>query len=68
MKFPIWTVYQYPEDYPGKFVARCFDLDKPTVAVIVADGLEDLRSLLPKGLVRLERNELDDPVILETWL
>lgn len=65
---PVWVIYQRPKDYPRKFVARLWDLDEPTATVLVADTLEEVRGLLPAGLFRLARLELDDPVIVETWM
>jgi len=65
----IWTVYRSPLDFPGKFIARRFVLDKPTRDVIIADTLEEIRERLSrKGLARFGRFEGDDPVIVETWL
>lgn len=67
--FPIWTVYENPTDFPGKFVARLWDLDQPTDQIKVADTLREIRAeLMPLGLHRLERQPEDDPHILETWL
>ena len=34
---PVITVYRSPKEYPGKYVARLFDLDRPTRFVFVAD-------------------------------
>jgi len=68
MNLPMWTVYMNPKDYPGKFVARCWDLDKPTTNVIVADTLEEVRALLPPGLICMPRDVADDGVIVETWI
>jgi hypothetical protein len=68
MSLTLWTVYVSPRDYPGKFVARAFELDRPTDRVLVADSLADIRELLPPGLTRLARATGDDPVIVETWL
>ena len=65
---PIITIFESPEDYPGKYVARVFDVDKPTNLAAVADTYEELMQAIPAGMVRLERNEKDDPVILETWI
>jgi hypothetical protein len=70
----MWTVYDNPTDYPGKFVARRFDVDKdgpkPSASIIVMDDLEKLRDVLQfeLGLVKVMRNEGDDPKIVETWL
>lgn len=66
---PIITVYKNPTDYPGKYVARVFDLERPTNMAAVADTYEDLLEAIPTGMmVRMERNPKDDPVIVETWV
>ena len=70
----IWTVYKNPTDYPGKFVARRFDIDadgpKPSASVIIAPNLKTLRSILAfeMHLICMPRNEGDEPQIVETWL
>ena len=70
----MWTVYDNPTDYPGKFVARRFDVDgegpKPSSSVIIMDDLDKLRDVLcyELHLTCLCRNEEDDPKIVETWL
>lgn len=71
---PMWTVYDSPLDYPGKFVARCWVV-KPnepeplrTGSVIIAPTLEIVRRMLPPGLHCLVRSEGDEPTIVETWL
>jgi len=43
-------------------------LDKPTTNVIVADTLEEVRALLPPGLICMPRDVADDGVIVETWI
>lgn len=63
-----WTIYDHPKDYPDKFVARKFVLDKPTDETITGNTLDEVRRKLPRGLVRFNRHETDDPVIVETWL
>lgn len=67
----IWTVYAHPRDYPDKFVARkCLVATtvQLTHDMFVADTLAEIRSLLPPGLMRLDRFPEDDPVIVEVWL
>jgi hypothetical protein len=64
----LWTVYKHPLDYPDKFVARRWLLDKWTPDVIVADTLEELREKLPRGLYNLGRDSRDEPQIVETWI
>lgn len=70
----MWTVYDSPTDYPGKVVARRFDVDasgpKPSASIIIMDDLDKLREMLAfeLNLTCLTRNEGDDPKIVETWL
>ena len=66
---PIIAVYDNPKDYPGKFIARLWDIGKkPTRFVMVKGGLEDIRKNIPSGMVRLPPSPLDDPILVETWL
>jgi hypothetical protein len=68
----IWTVYQNPSDYPGKWVLRGHDVGSGTVTpqkdCFVADSYDLVITALPSGLQRLHRFPGDDPVIYETWL
>ncbi len=64
----LWTIYVSPVDYPGKFVARRFALDQPTSEVILANTLDEVRSLLPQGLTCVGRSIHDEPQIVETWV
>jgi hypothetical protein len=70
----MWTVYDNPSDYPGKFVARRFDVDargpKPSTSIIIMDDLDKLRDMLAFDLhlTCLMRSPEDDPKIVETWL
>lgn len=64
----LWTIYDNPKDYPGLFVARKFEYDKPTKDYFTANSLEAIRELIPKNLTRLNRFEDDEPQIVEVWL
>ncbi|MBA1280438.1 hypothetical protein [Stutzerimonas stutzeri] len=67
----MWTVYERPADHPQQYVARrwiAIPKAEPTSEFLVADDLESLRQKLPTGLVRMDRNPGDDPVIVETWI
>lgn len=74
MTLAMWIVYDNPSDYPGKFVARRFDVDasgpKPSSSVIIAPDVDTLRDILAfeLHLVCLTRDPSDDPKIMETWL
>jgi len=67
-KLPLICVYNSPSDYPGKFVARLWDVDKPTNIVAVAESLEEIREAKPPEMIIMERQPNDDPVIVETWI
>ena len=67
-KLELWTIYKHPEDYPDKFVARKFILDKPTEDILIGNSLQEVRNMLPKGFTRFERNPNDVLSIVETWL
>lgn len=69
----IWTIYARPRDYPDHFVARKFLVgpnNQPlaTQDMFVADSVEEVRALLPPGLVCLARSPSDDLRIVESWL
>lgn len=69
----MWTVYEKPKDYPIGWIARMFEITragpKPTGSVIKCAELEPIRMKLARaGLMRLMRDESDEPQIVETWL
>ena len=70
MKFPIIAVYQNPEDYPGMYVARVWEVDRPTNVVIVkkdSDGLQqDIAT--HTGMAWLPRSPKDHKVLVGTWI
>ena len=65
-----WVVYRGPSDLPDKIVARPHSakLNQPLMFYLAADDLGSLREMLPPGLAHLNRHDLDDPVIVETWI
>jgi hypothetical protein len=68
----IWTIYKHPADYPDLFVARKYIADKPTKQLLLAPNLKEIRQAVQKStkyeLIRVERAECDDSVIIESWL
>ncbi len=71
-KLSVFVITKNPKDFPGKYVVRESIIGdgewryvmKPTV---VAVSLTQARASLPPGLVNMGREELDDPVIVESW-
>lgn len=65
----IWTVYESPADYPGKWVARLVVDGSVTGRVFVADSHMGLIvQMAPAGLVRLVHDASDAPDVVETWV
>lgn len=68
----VWTVYCRPRDYPRDYVARRFECvgpgARPTDDMFVAASLEEIRALLPRGLIRSPRHPDDDPKVVEAWI
>lgn len=70
---PLWTIYFNPSDFPGFWVVREQRvlhgglLYKMPIAC-VCSSLEEARRSVPIALHRIERDPMDDSVIVETWL
>lgn len=71
----IWTVYESPLDYPGRYVARPSVFGavigaewSPLVCHLEGCTLSEVRDQLPGGLFCIERAPLDDAVIVEVWV
>ena len=68
----IWCIYKHPKDYPGKWVVRAHDVGagwtRPHHECYVASSLSEARKAVPPGFERFDAFEMDDPVIVETWL
>lgn len=67
-----YAIYVNPADMPGRFVTREWHIARGASAPLAgrawpANSLEQARRVVPEGMVRLERQPDDDPVILETW-
>lgn len=68
---PMWVITERPTDYPDSYVARLhMSLPVPvaTSVILRRPSLDEVRALLPYGLVMLARHEMDAPKIVEVWL
>lgn len=68
-----WVIYDKPSDFPDKFIARKWIIERGSVLatneVKEATDLVTLRLVFDgMGLVCIKRHELDDPRIVEIWL
>lgn len=69
--WPTWTIYNSPEDFPGKVVARLFIQGGGTPLVILGETLEEVRQALPQSLRHRPNNFPDErftPSMVESWL
>ena len=64
----LWVIYEHPKEYPDKYVARKWILDKPSSEVVFGNTIEEARLAIPKGLTRFLPDKEDDKVIVEIWL
>ena len=66
------SVYEKPLDYKNKFVARIFDVDKPTEFYIIKDSLEDIRKDIQNSFkgcaLKFDRDDMDVKSIVETYM
>lgn len=69
--FPMISIYGKPKDYPGKYVARVFDVRPGEVSatryIMVSENLEELRNAMPSGFSPVGKTPEDDPDLLEVW-
>lgn len=71
-----WTIYDHPTDFPEHWVVRAWRVEagrepRPGHTALLAETLEEARSLVPIERLRLHRMEPDphdDPTIAETWI
>lgn len=67
-KVPVVVVCKNTSDYPGKYVARLWNINnKPTKYIMIKDDIENIRNNIPPWMTRMERSHGDDFVIVESW-
>jgi hypothetical protein len=65
---PMIVVYRNTSEFPGKVVARLFDLNSPTPYIVLGQSLETIRETIPGHFTNIGRKKQDDPVIKEVWV
>ena len=67
---PFIALFKGPDDYPGKYVARLFDLDKPTNIVMIRGTLEEIKEdiKMNTNLVFVEIGTEDVKSLLGVWM
>lgn len=70
LRMPILAVYDSPEDYPGKVVARLYDLDRPTEIVLIGLERKEIQAEIKNntGMVFLLRGAEDVRSLVGVWV
>lgn len=70
MKMPIITIYEKPLDYPSSYIARVFELEKPTNTLICKNSLEECRADIKAAGFKIcvPRSENDVLSVVESWI
>lgn len=64
----MWIVFEEPPLFPNQYVARLYRSYVDTGEYVVGKTLNEVRSKLPSGLMRMERSSHDDPLVRESWI
>lgn len=70
LRMPIIAVYKSPQDYPGQYVARVFDVNQPTNVVIVKKDFIELQRDIEQNtdMIWLSRSPKDVIELIGTWI
>lgn len=70
LKVPFIAVYDSPEDFPEQYVARIYELDKPTDTVMVKRTLTELQEDIRKytGKIFIPKGNKDVPSLVGVWM
>ncbi len=70
MEFPITAVYKHPSDYPQHYVARIFDVDRPTDTFMLKNTLYEIEADISEytRMDFIPRFAQDIPALVGTWL
>lgn len=67
-KLGIITVFYNALDFPDKYVARLFYLDKPTKYAVVRNTLGEIRDIIPPQMTWMPRYPEDEPSVVESYV
>ncbi len=67
-KMPIIVIFSSPIDYQDMYIARVFDVNKPTNYILMRTNLEAIRKEIPKEFSLIKKSPGDDATIVETWI
>lgn len=67
-EIPLIVVYAHPEDFPEYYVARLFDLRRPTHFFCKRETLQELQECIPERMYFVRRELADDPVVVGSYI
>lgn len=65
---PIICIYNSPSDYKGMFVARLFDVNKPTPIILMRITLDAIRNEIPESFSLVPKQAGEDANIVGTYI
>lgn len=71
LKQPIICVFNKPDDYTDKYVARLFEGTAPTNIIITRNTVEEIREDITRrfpAMLPFERNKEDHKSVVESWI
>lgn len=70
MRMPAIVVSQYPREYPDSYVARIFEMDKPTNMILLREDLESMQEEIKRNYPGkfFSIMEKSNPELLGIWL
>lgn len=71
LKQPIICVFNRPDDYPDKCVARLFERTAPTNIIITRSTVEEIREDITKcfpAMLPFGRDREDHKSVVESWI
>ena len=70
IRVPMIAIYNGPDDFPDKYVARLYNMNVATNIIMVEDDIEKIRENIRKNyitMVPLPKSKLDVKSLVETW-
>ena len=70
LKVPCIAVYEHPDDYPKKCVARVYDLEKPTNTMMLKDTVDEITKDITEntGMTFVPRGPEDVLSLVGIWI
>lgn len=70
LKVPFVAVYGHPGDFPDKYVARIYELDRATDTIMVKETLEEIEMDIKEhtAMTFIPRGTADVPSLVGVWM